>query len=53
MAEIHERVIAHLPEDCSRAGLKRAGGLRPFQLDLEAKGIIGREKTKPLRLRKA
>jgi hypothetical protein len=51
--EVHERVIAHLPEDLFPGGAKAGWWAKTVQLDLEAKGTIAREKTKPLRLRKA
>jgi len=52
VAEIQERVIAHLPEELFPDGAKADWWTKAVQLDLEAKGIITREKTKPLRLRK-
>jgi hypothetical protein len=52
-AEIRERVIAHLPEELFPEGAKAGWWAKTVQLDLEAKGTIEREKTKPLRLRKA
>jgi hypothetical protein len=53
VAEIQERVIAHLPEELFPGGAKAGWWTKAVQLDLEAKGIIAREKTKPLRLHKA
>jgi len=53
VAEIQERVIAHLPEELFPGGAKAGWWTKAVQLDLEAKGIVAREKTKPLRLRKA
>jgi hypothetical protein len=53
VAEVHERVIAHLPEELFPGGAKAGWWAKTVQLDLEAKGTIEREKTKPLRLRKA
>jgi len=52
VAEIQERVIAHLPEELFPSGAKAGWWMKAVQLDLEAKGIVAREKTKPLRLRK-
>ena len=52
VAEIHERVTAHLPADLFPGGAKAGWWTKAVQLDLEAKGIVAREKTKPLRLRK-
>jgi hypothetical protein len=51
--EVQERVIAHLPEDLFPGGAKAGWWAKTVQLDLEAKGTVEREKTKPLRLRKA
>ena len=53
VAEIRERVIAHLPEELFPKGAKAGWWAKTVQLDLEAKGVVAREKTKPLRLRKA
>jgi hypothetical protein len=52
VAEIQERVIAHLPEELFPGGVRAGWWTKAVQLDLEAKGIVAREKTKPLRLRK-
>jgi hypothetical protein len=52
VAEIQERVIAHLPGDLFPGGVKAGWWAKAVQLDLEARGIISREKTRPLRLRK-
>jgi hypothetical protein len=49
-AEIQERVIAELPEKLFPGGAKAGWWANTIQLDLEAKGGIAREKTKPLRL---
>jgi len=51
--EIQERVIAHLPEELFPGGAKAGWWTKTVQLDLEAKGVVVREKTKPLRFRKA
>jgi hypothetical protein len=51
--EIQERVIAHLPEELFPGGAKAGWWTKTVQLDLEAKGVVAREKTKPLRFRKA
>jgi hypothetical protein len=53
VAEVQERVLVHLPEDLFPGGVKAGWWTKAVQLDLEAKGVIAREKTKPLRLRKA
>ena len=52
MAEIPERLIVHLPEKLFPQGAKAGWWAKTVQLDLEAKGIVVREKTQPLRLRK-
>jgi hypothetical protein len=51
--EIRERVVVHLPEQLFPEGVKAGWWAKTVQLDLEAKGIVAREKTKPLRWRKA
>ena len=51
-AEIRERVIAHLSEKLFPGGAKAGWWAKTVQLDLEAKRIIEREKTEPLRWRK-
>jgi len=53
LAETQERLVAHLPEELFPEGAKAGWWAKAIQLDLEAKGIVAREKTKPLRLRKA
>jgi hypothetical protein len=52
-SEIRQNVIAHLPEKLFPAGAKAGWWTKAVQLDLEAKGIVAREKTRPLRWRKA
>ncbi len=52
-AEIRERVLAHLPKELFPGGAKAGWWTKAVQLDLEAKRIVAREKTKPLRWRKA
>jgi hypothetical protein len=52
VAEIQERVIAHLPEELFPKGAKAGWWAKTVQLDLESKGLVAREKTTPLRLRK-
>lgn len=52
-AEIRERLIAHLPEELFPEGARVGWWAKTVQLDLEAKGVVAREKTKPLRWRKA
>ena len=53
VAEVQSRVVAHLPEALFPGGAKSGWWMKAVQLDLEAKGIIAREKTTPLRLYKA
>ncbi|MGH8532527.1 MAG: DUF6958 family protein [Gammaproteobacteria bacterium] len=53
LAEIHERLIAQLPQDLYPDGAKAGWWAKTVQLDLEAKGIIKRVKTSPLRLHRA
>jgi hypothetical protein len=50
--EIQKRVPAHLPGDLFRDGAGAGWWAKTVQLDLEAKGVIAREKTRPLRWRK-
>ena len=50
VAEVQAAVPAHLPEALYPGGAKAGWWMKAVQLDLEAKGIIEREKTKPLRL---
>lgn len=51
-AEIGTAVLSHLPQDLFPEGAKAGWWLKAAQLDLEAKGVIAREKTKPLRWHK-
>jgi hypothetical protein len=53
VAEVRDRVVAHLPEELFPGGAKSGWWMKAVQLDLEAKGIISREKTSPIRLRKS
>ena len=48
-AEIRRAVIAHLPDDLYPGGSTAGWWAKTVQLDLEAKGIVIREATKPLR----
>jgi hypothetical protein len=50
IAEIQAGVLAHLPERLFPRGAKAGWWSKAVQLDLEAKGIITRTKTTPLRL---
>jgi hypothetical protein len=53
LAEIMQRLPAHLPEDLFPGGAKAGWWAKTVQLDLEAKGLVVRAKTKPLRLHRA
>ena len=53
VAEVQDRVVAHLPEDLFPGGAKSGWWMKAVQLDLEAKDIIRREKTSPIRLYKS
>lgn len=48
-AEMLEGVVGHLPDDLFPQGAKAGWWLKAVQLDLEAKRVITREETKPLR----
>jgi hypothetical protein len=48
-AEIGERILPHLPEALFPQGATAGWWKKGVQLDLEAKGVITREATKPLR----
>lgn len=52
VAEVQDRVLAHLPENLFPGGAKSGWWMKAVQLDLEAKGVIRREKTAPVRLHK-
>lgn len=47
--EIQQQVKPHLPEDLFPQGKTSGWWAKTVQLDLEAKGGVMREKTKPLR----
>lgn len=51
-AEILDGVLPHLPEELFPQGAKAGWWMKGVQLDLEAKGVITRELTKPLRWHK-
>ena len=53
VAALEEAVLAHLPEDLFPGGAKVGWWTKTVQLDLEAKGILTREKAAPLRLHRA
>lgn len=50
VAEIKQRVLPRLPDDLFPGGAKAGWWLKGVQLDLEAKKLIVREESKPLRL---
>jgi hypothetical protein len=50
--EIGKAVLPHLPGDLFPGGAKAGWWKKAVQLDLEAKGIVVREVTKPLTWRK-
>lgn len=52
VADVQDRVVAQLPEHLFPRGAKAGWWTKAVQLDLEAKGIIVREKTRPMRLHK-
>ena len=51
-SEIGEAVLQHLPDELFPGGEKAGWWKKAVQLDLEAKGLITREATKPLRWHK-
>ena len=52
-SEIREAVIPHLPADLYPGGAKAGWWAKAVQLDLEAKGALIREPSKPLRWHRA
>ncbi len=53
VAEARSQLLPHLPQDLFPGGAKAGWWLKSVQLDLEAKGMVQRVTTKPLRLHKA
>ena len=53
LAELGTRVVPHLPESLYPGGDKSGWWLKTVQLDLEAKGVLVRTKSSPIRLHKA
>ena len=51
--ELQSRVLPELPEITFPAGATAGWWLKAVQLDLEARGVVRRENTKPLRLHKS
>lgn len=52
VVQAKERLLPLLPQELFPAGAKAGWWLKAVQLDLEAKGTITREASKPLRLHK-
>ena len=52
LADIRTGVMERLSEELFPGGDKAGWWMKAVQLDLEAKGIVMREKTSPIRLRK-
>jgi hypothetical protein len=48
-AEMRAAVVTRLPDDLFPGGAKAGWWSKSVQLDLEAKGLIARESSKPLR----
>jgi hypothetical protein len=53
VAEAKERLLPLLPDALFPGGDKAGWWLKAAQLDLEAKGVVRREATKPLRLHRS
>lgn len=53
VADLKAALLPHLSPELFPGGEKAGWWLKAVQLDLEAKGVVRRENTKPLRLRKA
>lgn len=52
-AQMRDAVVPHLPQDLFPGGAKAGWWAKAVQLDLEAKGVIAREASKPLRWHRA
>jgi hypothetical protein len=52
LAEIRTGILAHLSEEVFPGGEKAGWWMKAVQLDLEAKGVVKREKTTPIRLKR-
>lgn len=50
LEEIRERLVTHLPDALFPDGAKVGWWAKTVQLDLEAKGIIARSNTRPIRI---
>ena len=53
VAEAKDRLIPHLPNDLFPGGAKAGWWQKCVQLDLEARGAVGRTADKPMRIYKA
>ena len=53
VADLKARMLPHLPETLFPGGAKAGWWLKSVQLDLEARGVIARTATSPLRLHRA
>jgi uncharacterized protein DUF6958 len=53
LAEISVRLSRELPQDLYPDGARAGWWAKTVQLDLEAKGLVRREKTSPIRLFRA
>ena len=53
VAQVQDGVLEHLPENLFPGGAKSGWWMKAVQLDLEAKGIVRREKTTPIRLHRS
>jgi hypothetical protein len=51
--QVRESVVPHLPDDLFPGGSTAGWWAKTVQLDLEAKGVVIRETTKPLRWHQA
>ncbi len=52
-SELRDAVVPYLPEDLYPGGAKAGWWVKAVQLDLEAKGTLVREPSKPLRWHRA
>ena len=53
VAEAMTALLPHLSQELFPGGTKAGWWLKAVQLDLEAKGVVAREPTKPLRLHRS
>lgn len=53
VAEAMSALLPHLSQELFPGGAKAGWWLKAVQLDLEAKGVVAREPTKPLRLHRS